>query len=81
MIIFLLPSLFSFVFVDLLNEENELAQCFTNATVENINSLMEQEEDNRKNELSKKKEHLEDAASDRVESEKDKNDKINADRE
>ena len=76
LIIFLLPSMFSFVFVDLLGESNGLSQCFTNATVENINSLKQSELDGIKNELDDKRDDLNQAASDRAEEEDKRNESI-----
>ena len=67
LIIFLLPSVFSFVFVDLTGEANGLSQCFVNANIDTINSLRQSELDALKNENDKKKEDLNQAAIDREE--------------
>ena len=69
LIIFLLPSVFSFVFVDLTGEANGLSQCFVNANIDTINSLRQSELDALKNENDKKKEDLNQAAIDREEQE------------
>jgi len=68
LIIFFLPSLFSFIFTDLVGQKDQMiSNCFANASIENINRLREkeaqerkeaQEEDNKKSaeELKKQKE-------------------------
>lgn len=76
LIIFLLPSLFSFIFVDLLDESNGLSQCFTNSTVENIQTLKEAETQGRKDEIEDKKDKINQAASDRAEEEEKRNEEI-----
>lgn len=65
LIIFFLPTLFNFVFVDLLGESNGLSQCFSNANVETINALKKEEENKVKQELEDKKDKLNQAAIDR----------------
>lgn len=76
LVIFLLPSLFNFIFVDLLDESDGLNQCFVNATVENIQSLKQSENSDRKEEIEDKKDQLNHAASDRAEEEAKKNEEI-----
>lgn len=79
LIVFLLPSLFSFIFVDLLDESNGLSQCFTNSTVENIQSLKDSESQLRKEEIDDKKDKINQAASDRAEEEEKRNEEIRED--
>lgn len=76
LVIFLLPSMFNFVFTDLIGESNGLSACFTNANVDTINSLKQAELQNLKDQNDKKKEDLNQAASDRAEAEKEKNEAI-----
>ena len=76
LIIFLLPSLFSFIFVDLLDESDGLSQCFVNATIDNIQLLREAELSGRKEELDDKRDKLNDAANDRLEEEEKRNEAI-----
>ncbi len=79
LIIFLLPAFFNFVFTDLLGESNGLSACFTNATVENINSLKQQEMQGLKDEINDKREDLNNAAADRAEQEAERNEIIQED--
>ncbi len=56
LIIFILPAIFSYAFTELLDySDSNYSACFKNATLENIKKLQENEENERKKELSENK--------------------------
>ncbi len=73
LIIFLLPSLFSFIFTDLVPVDSSISACFTNSTIENIEKYRDAEEQERKENAAKYKEELNEAMEEAYEKEKEKN--------
>lgn len=67
LLIFLLPTIFNFVFVDLIGESNGLSECFVNSNLETINTIKKEESDKLKQELEDKKDKLNQAATEREE--------------
>ena len=76
LVIFLLPSIFTFIFTDLVDETSSLGLCFSNANLDKIDELRDSEYDALNSENQKNKELLENAAIDRAEQEKERNDAI-----
>lgn len=74
--IFLLPSILSFVFEDLLGEKIPVTSCFTNAEVDIIKSYKQKEDEERKESLKNYKDQLNKDLADQAEKEKEENDKI-----
>ena len=81
LLVFLLPSLFEFVFIDLIGYEDGFSKCVFNANIDFINDLKQAEADGRSNELLKNREEMYAANEERKKLEKEKNDKIKAERE
>lgn len=77
-IIYFLPSLFTFIFTDLAPVDSTMNVCFENASIENINKYKNMSEEERKEEAEKRKEKMNNAAAERDKLEKEKNDKIKA---
>lgn len=77
-IIYFLPSLFTFIFTDLAPVDSTMNVCFENASIENINKYKNMSEEERKEEAEKRKEEMNNAAVKREQLEKEKNDKIKA---
>lgn len=73
LVIFLLPSLFSFIFTDLVPVDSTISTCFNNSTIDNIKKYRDVEEQERKENAAKYKEKLNDAMEDAYEKEKEKN--------
>lgn len=76
LIVFLLPSIFNFIFTDFVSVDSSLNQCFTNATLEGVkkakdNEIILMEEESKAN-----KDKLNEAIKDREEAEKEKNEEI-----
>lgn len=62
-IVFMLPGLFNFIFTSLIPADSTmLTACFNKATIENINSLRAQEEQERKNEVKNNRDSYEESA-------------------
>lgn len=73
LVIFLLPSLFSFIFTDLVPVDSTISTCFNNSTIDNIKKYRDVEEQERKENAAKYKEELNDAMEDAYDKEKEKN--------
>lgn len=79
-IVYFLPSLFTFVFTDLVPVDSTMNVCFENASVEKINEYKNMTEEERKEEAKKRKEELKDAAEKRQEEEEKRNELIEEER-
>ena len=76
-IVFMLPTLFSFIFTELLeNKDPTISNCFANATIENVNRLKEKEESDRKKELAASKKETEEAIKKRQEEEQKERERV-----
>ena len=81
-IVFMLPTLFSFIFTELLeNKDPTISNCFTNATIENVTRLKEKEEWERKAELSETRKETEEELRKAQEEQTRKNDERKRQRE
>lgn len=80
-IVFFLPSIFSFVFTDLVTVDASLLVCFENASLDKINEYKTMSEEERKADAAKRKEELNKAAKERNELEDKKNEQIKKERE
>ena len=80
-IVFSLPSIFSFVFTDLVTVDASLLVCFENASLDKINEYKTMSEEERKADAAKRKEELNKAAKERNELEDKKNEQIKKERE
>ena len=80
-VIYFLPSLFTFIFTDLVPVDTTMNVCFTNASVEKINEYKNMSEEERKEEAKNRQEALKDAAEKRQEEEEKLNEIIKQDRE
>ena len=80
-VIYFLPSLFTFIFTDLVPVDTTINVCFTNASVEKINEYKNMSEEERKEEAKNRQEALKDAAEKRQEEEEKLNEIIKQDRE
>lgn len=80
-LVYFLPSLFTFIFTDLAPVDSTMNVCFENASLEKIKEYKDMTEEERKEEAQKRKEEMSQAASEREKLEKEQNDKIKAERE
>lgn len=80
-IIFFLPSIFSFVFTDLVTVDPSLTVCFENASLDKINEYKIMSEEERKADTEKRREELAQASKERDELEAKQNEKIKKERE
>ena len=81
-IVFILPTIFSFIFTELLeNKDSTISNCFTNATIENVNRLKEKERIERKQELENSNKETAAEIKKRQEEEKKEREKIKKQRE
>lgn len=80
-IVFFLPSIFSFVFTDLVTVDASLMVCFENASLDKINEYKTMSEEERKADAEKRREELNKAAKERNELEAKKNEQIKKERE
>ena len=77
LIVFAIPSLFSFVFSNLLNESGEeLLTCIDTASIQKVNSLKEEERQQRMAEKKAEDQKVTDEANRRTAEEKERNDSI-----
>ncbi len=77
LIVFLLPSFFSYLFTNLLPSDSYFSTCFNNSTLDKINYYKEEEKKKREQEAKEYKEQLKDAMQESYEKEKDKNEELN----
>lgn len=82
LIVFFLPTLFNFVFTELLESRDPtISNCFANASVENVNRLKEKEAEERKKEQESKKSETSSELKKRLEEERKQNEIIKNQRE
>lgn len=82
LIVFFLPTLFNFVFTELLESRDPtISNCFANASVENVNRLKEKEAEERKKEQESKKSETSSELKKRLEEERKERERIRAERE
>lgn len=80
-IIYFLPSIFTFIFTDLVIVDPTMNVCFENASTEKIKEYQQMSEEERKADAEKRREEIEKASIKRNELDKEKNDKIKAEKE
>ena len=68
-VVYFLPSLFTFIFTDLVPVDSTMNVCFTNASIEKIEEYKNMSEEERKEEAKNRQEALKDAAIKREEKE------------
>lgn len=73
LVVFLIPSILSFIFLDFLSIDNSFMVCFTDSTIENINNLRVKEAKDRKDRAEKYKQELNESMKEAYEKEKEKN--------
>ena len=76
--VYFLPSLFTFIFTDLAPADSTMNMCFENATIEKITQYKSMSEEERKEEAKKRKEEMDKASDEREKLDKEQNDKIKA---
>ena len=80
-IVYFLPSIFTFIFTDLLPVDSTMNVCFDNASIEKINEYKNMSEEERKEEAKNRQEALKESANKRQEEEEKRNEAIKQEKE
>ena len=80
-IVYFLPSIFTFIFTDLLPVDSTMNVCFDNASIEKINEYKNMSEEERKEEAKNRQDALKESANKRQEEEEKRNEAIKQEKE